>query len=54
MPVLQRSIVVVDFPVRLFAVPVDRTEVMLTIWVVVRSERIEVLHGLQQPRYVRQ
>ena len=45
MPVLQRSIVVVDFPVRRLTVPDNRTEVMLAVRVVVRREGIERLDG---------
>ncbi len=52
MPVLQRSIVVVDFPIRLLTVPVDRTEVMFTIRVVVRCEVVELLDGLYQAQHI--
>ncbi len=54
MPVLQRSVVVVDFPVRLFTVPDNRTEVMSTAWVVVRRKGIERPDSSDQSWYVRQ
>lgn len=52
MPILWCLVVVVNFPIGFLGVPDNRTEVMLTVGVVVRRKAVERLDGLYQSQHI--